>query len=597
MIGGIFAQVLRMSLIGCYTILVVLLARWLLVRCERKYSYYLWIVVFINLCVPISLQGFFSLIPRQLAEFSLPPSLVEEQEMIAALPSIQLEDKGWEAGKTEEAPEQIVSAENNIEIIEKESIDSVEKGMLRGWYLPIVQTIWLLGVLLLGIWNLVEAGMLSRRLHHTARTSEDSHSQVVEILGLPTPFLWGMFRPVIYLPAGLTEQEREYVLLHERYHQKRRDYLIKPLLLLVTILHWFNPLVWLAYNLCCKDMEISCDEAVLAQLQEPVKKAYAGSILRFAAGQNGYLVRPLTFGEPSVKSRIQHVLQYKRERKFSKVAAIISIGILFTGLLMRPLKEVKGADLSLEETPLWTTEPIVGTPCKLKESGWNVEEAIDLTETEEFRRYFQEVHTEQAEETYLLSKTEHFTLYGSGDRETMLLERNQFYAQIEYPYLSYNKTPPVLLERDFDGDGIEELAILLKIKYGGGRLVDTLLLADLQTGTGWFVTQLLEEQMTEPLMERLTYERTEQGLQAYVNGEKAGEPFEDREGFAPWQAVRVGDILKFSYGEEGRIYLEAELMYYHNQYPTQPVHSGTYMTAEVVWYHDFRLKNITFVKP
>lgn len=180
MIGGIFTQVLRMSLIGCYTIIVVLLARWLLVRCERKYSYYLWIVVFINLCVPVSLQGFFSLIPRQLAEFSLQPSLVEEQEMIAALPSIQLEDKGWEAGKTEEAPEQIVSAENNIEIIEKESIDSVEKGKLRGWYLPIVQTIWLLGVLLLGIWNLVEAGMLSRRLHHTAQTSEDPHSQVVE---------------------------------------------------------------------------------------------------------------------------------------------------------------------------------------------------------------------------------------------------------------------------------------------------------------------------------------------------------------------------------------------------------------------------------
>ncbi len=602
MTRDIFAQILQMSLIGCYSIGVVLLVRPLLARCGRRYAYYLWLIVFLNLCMPISLKGIFSLIPRQVAEFSLESQFDRgEGDMVFSLP-LQLEEQKL----SEEVAEQRIPPTEDREPVKRQQADN-----FQGRYAEILQSIWLLGVLLLLVWNLTEAFALNRRLSHTTWASADEKNQVVEIAGLPTPFLWGIIHPVIYLPAGLKGEERKYVLLHERCHQKRLDYLIQPLLLLVTILHWFNPLVWLAYNLCHKDMEMSCDEAVLAHFEKQVRKTYARSILKYAAKQNRYVINPLTFGEPSVKSRIQHVLQYKKKHMFYSVLAIISIGILSIGLLIRPLhaaeipitSEAREGEIEedkLTEENAWERDQIVGVPCKPEESGWNLEEVIILSDGEKLRSYFTTSYNEEADhtkETYLLGWTEHFMLYGSGDQETMLLERNGFYAQIHYPYISDYIMPLILLERDFDHDGIEELAIFLNIKHTDGKWVDTLLMADLETGSGWFVTQLMEDEITESLTQYLSYKRTEDGLQAYVKKEKAGSPLEDREGLAPWQEVRVGERIRISDGEDGSLCLKAELGFYDSEGSTSAAYPGTCMTAEIVWNKGFRLRNITWEKP
>ena len=157
--------------------------------------------------------------------------------------------------------------------------------------------------------------------------------------GLPGPFLWGVFRPVICLPAGLEEKERRYILEHEECHRKRRDPLVKCLILLVVSFHWFNPAAWIACVLCSRDMEIACDEVVLAAagMTGRERKAYAASLLKYAARQNRYFFAPPAFGEPPVKSRIKNILRYrKRPGPWFSVAAAVLVLAAAAGLVLRP---------------------------------------------------------------------------------------------------------------------------------------------------------------------------------------------------------------------------------------------------------------------
>ena len=131
---------------------------------------------------------------------------------------------------------------------------------------------------------------------------------VCEIPGLATPFVMGILHPQIYLPAHMEDAQRRYVLQHEQTHIRRKDYLVKAIAFGITSIHWFNPLAWLAYYLMCMDMEMSCDERVLAK-NVSSKKEYAQALLTFAEQSVG---GGLAFGEPYAKKRIRNVLQYRR---------------------------------------------------------------------------------------------------------------------------------------------------------------------------------------------------------------------------------------------------------------------------------------------
>lgn len=111
------------------------------------------------------------------------------------------------------------------------------------------------------------------------------------------PFVLGFFRPKIYIPFRLEEAEKEYILQHERYHIKRHDHQIKMLAIILLAIHWFNPFVWLAYYLMCRDMEMSCDEQVIIQLGSEIKQDYCNSILGFAMGKRTWALGTLAFGE------------------------------------------------------------------------------------------------------------------------------------------------------------------------------------------------------------------------------------------------------------------------------------------------------------
>jgi len=187
--------------------------------------------------------------------------------------------------------------------------------------------VWLGGILCLGVFYLWKGRRWRRSLEPLAGQERGIYTSP----GIRAPFVMGLLRPAIYLPERLAGQERELVLLHEETHLRRRDYVIKPLALMVACVHWFNPLAWLAFRLMCMDMELSCDESVLRQLNRSQRKSYAEALLSFAG--EGACAEP-SFGEPCVRKRIRNVLSYRRPAyRLSLMLAVLcmaAVGCLAT---------------------------------------------------------------------------------------------------------------------------------------------------------------------------------------------------------------------------------------------------------------------------
>lgn len=364
---ALFGKVLHMSLLGCYSLAVVLPIRFFLMRCGRKYAYYLWLIVFFNLCIPVSLYSSVSLIPRQVADFSFEygSDPVREEAAEHADSAAQspvrihvMSPDGTVLSADETGKDTGDGAEELTDRAETDSPKRLPDMEPRIKIRKAAEYVWLTGMLILFIYNLLSVLRLNRCLSQNCRTSWEEKERIAEVDGIGAPFLWGLFRPVIYLPAGMKEKEKNYIIAHEKCHRRRKDHIVKLLICGGTILHWFNPLVWLAYSLCSRDMEISCDEEVLARSEENIRKAYAESLLKYAAKQNGYMIKPLTFGEPSVKSRIRNVLQYKKKGAAISALAALCVCGAAAGLLLRPKEDGAGLPPDAEaETDYAWEEP------------------------------------------------------------------------------------------------------------------------------------------------------------------------------------------------------------------------------------------------
>ena len=281
----IFLQVLNMSVTASWVIAAVLLLRLVLKRAPKVWSYALWAVVFFRLLCPISLESAFSLVP-------VPAQTIPANIGYMPEPTI-------ESGLT------VVDQAVNASLPAATPYASVNPLQI---YLFIAQGLWLIGIAVM----LLASGWSLWRLLRKLKSAQKQADGVYTVLGLATPFVLGIWRPRIYLPEGLAEEERAYILLHEQTHIRRKDHWIKLIAFGALCLHWFNPLVWLSFHLLGKDMEMSCDERVLKQMGPEIKKAYSASLLSLAAGRRLWRGTPLAFGESDVKSRIKNVLRYQK---------------------------------------------------------------------------------------------------------------------------------------------------------------------------------------------------------------------------------------------------------------------------------------------
>lgn len=310
----LFLTVLNMSLMASYVILFVILVRLFLKKAPKFISYALWSVVAFRLIIPFSFESMFSLMPRNTNTVPIPHDIIYQQS-----PKINSGLDVVDSLVNESLPAPAIGASvNPLQI-----------------YIEIGAYFWILGIMILLIYSLVSGILLKRQL----RSAELIEQNIFEAKNLKTPFVLGLLRPKIYLPVGFNDKERSYILLHEQTHINRKDHIIKVLAFLVLSVHWFNPFVWIAFMLMSMDMELSCDERVLKEMNEDIKKPYANSLLSLATGRHILNGSPLAFGEGNVKGRIKNVLNYRKPPFWIIVFALAIAAVVSIGLLTNPKEQ------------------------------------------------------------------------------------------------------------------------------------------------------------------------------------------------------------------------------------------------------------------
>lgn len=341
----LFPIVCNMSLTASVVILAVLAVRLLLRRAPKVFSYALWAVVLFRLLCPVSVTSAVSLLgalgaPAQ--ERSAVTSVVEYvpadivRNMAPAVTPLPQEPFPAEPG------ENIVSTAPSVT-----QPAAAPASPLSGPVAVLTLT-WLTGMALLLLYSVISLLRLRRRLVGAVRLEDNIYLADY----IPSPFVMGLFRPKIYLPSTLTETERGYILRHEQYHLRRRDHVVKLLSFLALCVHWFNPLVWAAFILAGKDMEMSCDEAVVRELGEDIRADYSASLLSLATGRRIVAGMPLAFGEGDTGGRIRNLLNWKRPQPW-----IIAVcAVVCVGLIALCAANPKGSGTPTEDPPADRTE-------------------------------------------------------------------------------------------------------------------------------------------------------------------------------------------------------------------------------------------------
>lgn len=329
----LFLKIMNMGLSASVVILAVLALRLPLRRTPKKWSYLLWTVVGFRLCCPVSLPAVFSIfraLPVRPAvapvgQGSAIPRVLAPATTIRYLP----QNIGLMARPQVNVGVPAVNEAINSSLPAATPAGSVNP--MQVWLLA-AAVIWCLGMAALVAVSLLRYFKTRRLVLDAVRVEEG----VYETDANDSPFILGFLRPVIYLPLGLEGERRRYVLEHERYHLKRKDHLARLFAFLLLAVHWFNPLVWLAYHLMGKDMEMSCDEKVLG-MEEDGQRAYSNTLLSFAvAGQFPGL---LAFGEASVKSRIKNVLNWQRPKTWVSLLAALAVLVTMAACAVNPTTE------------------------------------------------------------------------------------------------------------------------------------------------------------------------------------------------------------------------------------------------------------------
>lgn len=300
--ADVFIKTLNMGIAASWLILAVVVLRVILKRAPKRFRLLLWAVVGLRLVLPVSIESALSLVPST--------QTLPENVMYAATPELNtgiaaLNDAINPAFTAAFAPEPAASA-NPLQVL-----------------LPAASVIWLAGAAAMLLWALVSWLRLRRRVAEAVRLE----GNVFESERVASPFVLGLIRPRIYLPFGLDEGASEQVLTHERAHIARGDHVIKLIGWLILAVYWYNPLVWLAYALFCRDIELTCDERVIRRLPVSGRADYSQALLDLSRPHHGVGACPLAFGESAVKCRVKSVLTYKRPAFWLiMLAAVLCIG-------------------------------------------------------------------------------------------------------------------------------------------------------------------------------------------------------------------------------------------------------------------------------
>lgn len=319
--SGIFLKLLNLSISASWLVLVVLALRLVLKRAPKWVNVLLWGMVALRLMLPFSIESALSLIPS--AE-TVSPEVVQFDPAPTITSGVEFIDNAVNPSLSESFAAAPLASVNPLYVWT----------YLAGW-------VWLIGLAAMLLYALVSY----LRLRRCVRASIPLRENIYVCDEVPSPFILGIVHPRIYLPSALDEAQRGSVLSHERAHLARRDHWWKPLGFALLAVYWFNPLLWLAYTLLCRDIELACDERVLRGMDAGQVKAYSSALLACSVPRRMIAACPLAFGEVGVGARVKNALRYKKPAFWVIAASVIVCIVVAVCFLTNPRTDTDAAGL------------------------------------------------------------------------------------------------------------------------------------------------------------------------------------------------------------------------------------------------------------
>lgn len=316
----IFIKILNMSISAGWIVLAVVLLRTVLKKAPKYIRCILWAAVGIRLVFPFSFESIFSLVPSA--------ETVPQEILLSPTPQL---NTGF--GSLDQVVNPIVT-----ESFAPELGASANPLQIIGF---IAAIIWIVGTAAMVIYALVSYLSLRKKVSASINLRDD----IFLCDDIDSPFILGIIKPKIYIPSNTGTQELKSIESHERAHLARKDHWWKPLGFALLCMHWFNPLIWLAYILLCKDIELACDEKVIANMNIEEKKQYSSNLLNCSIDRRRIAACPLAFGEVGVKDRIKAVLNHKKATVWAISAALIVCIIFGLCFLTDPIGTNLGKEL------------------------------------------------------------------------------------------------------------------------------------------------------------------------------------------------------------------------------------------------------------
>ena len=311
--NDLFLKIINMSISASWLVLAVLLLRFVLKKAPKWVNVLLWGIVAVRLAFPFSIESALSLIPSAETvpmdiEMAVQPTINSGVPVINSMVNPMLSSFA--------PPQDVLTSANPLQI-----------------WIPILSIVWVVGVAALLLYTAVSYWRLQRKVSEAVIFRDN----IYQSENVASPFVLGIIKPKIYLPYHIDGQDLSHVVAHEQAHIRRRDHWWKPLGFLLLTIHWFNPLMWLAYVLLCRDIELACDEKVIKELGNEQRADYTQALVACSVNRRMIAACPLAFGEVGVKERVKSVMNYKKPAFWVVVAAVIACAVLAACFLTNPI--------------------------------------------------------------------------------------------------------------------------------------------------------------------------------------------------------------------------------------------------------------------
>ena len=312
--SDLFLKIVNMSISASWLVVAVLILRLVLKKAPKWVNVLLWGIVAVRLICPFSFESALSLIP----------SAETFPEKIISGPSFDVQTG-------------ITPIDNRInDYLGDRYFEGVTVPTNNGNNVMTILTIvWIIGILLLATYTVISYWRLNRKVDTAVRYKDN----IFQSENVSSPFVLGLIKPRIYLPFKLDGQDMEHVVAHEQAHIRRKDHWWKPLGFLLLTIHWFNPLMWLAYVLLCRDIELACDEKVIKGLGNEQRADYTQALVACSVNRRMIAACPLAFGEVGVKERVKSVMNYKKPAFWVIILAVIACVIVAVCFLTNPKQD------------------------------------------------------------------------------------------------------------------------------------------------------------------------------------------------------------------------------------------------------------------